>query len=242
MLLPFTTYQRHDEPTRLPSVALSPHASLADRQQTTRSYIQTAQPDASGGFACKHGAPECAGNRQQLCAEAHIPASKSFGVFLSSFLLCQWDGNVTIGDPHGTRACLKRAGVGAGTIAEVEACAKGAEGARLMAESAAAVAAREIVNSCTVFIGGRRRCVRDGGAWRDCPGGSGDADFARSVCEAFKEQTGRDAPACAAAGAKAWPQQKQQQPEKQQPAKQQPQAQTQRQPAKGGAAGKKGAL
>lgn len=79
---------------------------------------------------------------------------------------------------------------------KIDACVEGPEGASLLAASAATVQARSVVNSCTVAIGGKQRCVRDGGEWRDCPGGSGDGDFIASLCAASREKTGRDADVC----------------------------------------------
>ena len=39
--------------------------------------------------------------------------------------------------------------------------------------------------SCTVRLEGRVRCVRDGGVWRECEGGSGVRDLVGDVEEAY---------------------------------------------------------
>lgn len=91
-------------------------------------------------------------------------------------------------------------GVPRGVQEEIQACVKGPEGARLMAASAAEVKARGVKSSCTVMLDGAPRCVRDGGEWRDCPGGARDEDFVRSICAALSRKGGGAAlpPACGA--------------------------------------------
>lgn len=37
--------------------------------------------------------------------------------------------------------------------------------------------------SCTVFVEDTKRCVIDGGVWRECPGGFQVADFVRTINE-----------------------------------------------------------
>jgi hypothetical protein len=87
--------------------------------------------------------------------------------------------------------------------AAIDKCIHGPEGAALMRASASAVNARGVVNSCTVAIDGRQRCIRDGGEWRDCPGGAEDADFVASLCEAYRKRAGRDAAVCGSSAARA---------------------------------------
>ena len=55
--------------------------------------------------------------------------------------------------------------------------------------------ARGITRSCTVAIDGVKRCVRDGGEWYACDGGSEQEDFVASLCAAYAAKTGAAAPA-----------------------------------------------
>lgn len=106
------------------------------------------------------------------------------------FLLCTWDGGEPVDSRDMVRSCLARAAAPPAAAAAIEKCIDGAEGKRLMRESAAAVKAAKVERSCTVVIDGKKRCVRDGGRWYDCPGGSSEADFVASLCQAYAAKNG----------------------------------------------------
>jgi hypothetical protein len=38
-----------------------------------------------------------------------------------------------------------------------------------------------VSKSCTVRVDGRIRCIRDGGKWKDCEGGSGVGDLVGDI-------------------------------------------------------------
>lgn len=155
-------------------------------------------------LTCMHGEQECAGNRQQLClqkrldgriAAGKISADATVDVLLK-FLTCGWRRPSEIGSEAGARSCLAEVGwTKAEDQDDVLACAKGPEGEALMAASHAATKAAGATNSCTINVSGKRRCVRDGGAFRECEGGSEPADFKRTVCEALKAAGGGTAAA-----------------------------------------------
>jgi hypothetical protein len=44
-----------------------------------------------------------------------------------------------------------------------------------------------VTRSCTVRLAGKVRCIRDGGQWKDCKGGSEVADLVRDVEELYDE-------------------------------------------------------
>jgi hypothetical protein len=41
--------------------------------------------------------------------------------------------------------------------------------------------------SCTVYLEGQPRCVRDGGVWRGCPAGSTADVFTRDICRIYQK-------------------------------------------------------
>jgi len=84
-------------------------------------------------------------------------------------------------------------------LGQVAACASGAEGTKLALQSAKVVKEREVLKSCTVFIAGQKRCIRDGGRWYDCNGGHSTADFVKTICAAYSAQGAASHSACAAA-------------------------------------------
>jgi hypothetical protein len=159
-------------------------AAAADREKKKKNAALT----------CKHGPRECAGNRQQLCLQARIDERVAAGQatadatvdVLLRFLTCGWRNPDGIGAEAGGRACLSEAGwAGKAEQDAVLACAGGPEGEALLAASHAATTAAGATNSCTINVAGRRRCVRDGGAWRECDGGAAAADFASTICAAL---------------------------------------------------------
>lgn len=161
---------------------------------------------AAAPLTCKHGARECAGNRQQLCLQARLDERIAAGAasadatvdVLLKFLTCGWRDPGGIGTDEGARGCLAEAGWAAKAEQEgVLACAGGAEGEALLAASHAATTAAGATNSCTIDVAGKRRCVRDGGAFRECDQGSAPADFARTICGALPAEARK---AAAAAG------------------------------------------
>jgi hypothetical protein len=68
-----------------------------------------------------------------------------------------------------------------------------------MRQHAQVIADRGITRSCTAVVDGAKRCVRDGGRWYDCPGGSSEAELLASLCQAYKKKTGKDHAVCAGA-------------------------------------------
>ena len=55
----------------------------------------------------------------------------------------------------------------------------------LLRESVERSAEAGVKRSCTVRVGGDVWCVRDGGAWKDCEGGSGAEDLVAEVERRF---------------------------------------------------------
>lgn len=145
--------------------------------------------------SCMHGAAECDGNKQQLCLQHHLPAAENRKYFQA--LLCHAKGRVN--DVSRLTTCMTEAGVDADVQAEVLKCVDSTLGASLQVASAKQVKANSVVKSCTVFVDGAKRCIRDGGTWYDCPQGSDTAAFIKSVCDAYKAKTGSPAPECVAA-------------------------------------------
>ncbi|KIY98459.1 hypothetical protein MNEG_9504 [Monoraphidium neglectum] len=166
---------------------------LSDIVHVRTEYIM--QVDNKGGITCKHGDEECAGNLVQLCVGRHTPPDHNFDWFYR-FLTCSWDSGLPVSSPELVTTCLDKVGASDAARTAVQRCIAGPQGRGLLYASAAVVARRGVVHSCTVAVDKRQRCVRDGGEWYDCPGGSDVADFERSICDAYKKRTGKDADAC----------------------------------------------
>ncbi|KAI8467361.1 MAG: hypothetical protein J3K34DRAFT_430893 [Monoraphidium minutum] len=168
-------------------------AQLRSIVQVTTRYIQ--HFDDGGAVVCKHGEGECRGNLLQLCTQAHVPPEHNFDWFYRS-LLCGWDSGLPANDTSRLDSCLSQVGVDDGLKGSIQGCYDGSEGSDLMQANTQLIEARGIPNSCTVVVDGTPRCVRDGGEWRDCPGGSEPADFVQTLCDAYKTKTGTAAFEC----------------------------------------------
>ncbi|KAH9918211.1 uncharacterized protein BXZ73DRAFT_53124 [Epithele typhae] len=157
-------------------------ARAAGKMDLQLTFVGT--PDASvpdWGVDCKHGALECAGNVQELCAIAHAPFEQWW-----NFVHCQnFEGRYQVGRPETALKCAKAAGLdwengGVGACAGASGDGKGEEGVRLLRESVRQTAAMGIEKSCTVMINGKQVCVRDG-EWRECEQGHTSEDFVRQI-------------------------------------------------------------
>ncbi|ORZ28273.1 hypothetical protein BCR41DRAFT_344953 [Lobosporangium transversale] len=143
---------------------------------------------------CKHGPMECAGNTQQLCFKKYFPDHTIWVPFVVTMNTQNFQ---RIGEPQYAREIgekvVKSHYSSSNTydnegkkdlLDKVDQCSSGQEGFDLLVESVEHTNHHGVSTSCTVFIDDRKRCVRDGGVWRECPEGSSVADFVRSIREA----------------------------------------------------------
>ncbi|KAF8929760.1 hypothetical protein EDD21DRAFT_374369 [Dissophora ornata] len=169
----------------------SPHADAA-----TGALTFTTSTTTTTSVTCKHGPLECAGNIQQLCFKKYFPDHKVWVPFVVTMNSLQ---PTRIGDPKYARevaekvlgSITKEEGKSEVPLDQVDECAKGEEGFELLVESVQYTIDHGIGTSCTMFIDNKKRCVVDGGFWRDCPEGSMVSDFVRSIQEAASRFTSR---------------------------------------------------
>ncbi|KAF9423758.1 hypothetical protein BGZ94_008183 [Podila epigama] len=142
------------------------------------SYIGTTDGTT---VTCKHGALECAGNTQQLCFQKYHPDHRVWVPFVIG--MNSWQPR-RIGELNYVREVAKRIGgeaADSGLLDAIEKCAQGPEGRQLLIQSIQNTKDHNVGTSCTVFIDNKKRCVIDGGIWRECPGGFRVRDFVRSI-------------------------------------------------------------
>ncbi|GBF92122.1 hypothetical protein Rsub_04469 [Raphidocelis subcapitata] len=150
------------------------------------------RPSLSGAATCLHGPAECAGNSMALCVRDNTPPARNYeGLF--KFLLCAHEGDP--GSRTTVNRCLDSVGASGAPRKAIDACLDSGRRGDLLARSAAVPRSRGIARSCTIAIEGVQRCVRDGGEWYSCGGGSEEEDFAASLCAAYTAKTGAAAPA-----------------------------------------------
>ncbi|KAJ3022594.1 hypothetical protein HKX48_005780 [Thoreauomyces humboldtii] len=153
-------------------------------------YIAALNETAQYGTQCKHGPDECRANAQQLCfRDAHPSPARWF-----NFVLCT-NRDFRSGDAARDVACAKSVHVDYDV--DVTPCLASARARELAVTDARVGISRGIQTSCTVQIKQETRCVRDGGAWSRCEGGSSVEAFTRSICEAYKGANRSKVAACA---------------------------------------------
>ncbi|KAK3840912.1 MAG: hypothetical protein J3R72DRAFT_446632 [Linnemannia gamsii] len=150
---------------------------------------------------CKHGPLECAGNTQQLCFRDVFPDYKVWVPFVTT--MNSWQPR-RIGEPRYAREVAEKVlelnlkqGKGLSgrvqgvrskeqeaLLDEVDECSGGQRGFNLLVKSVQNTLDHGVGTSCTVFIDNKKRCVVDGGVWRECPGGYSIDDFVRSIKDA----------------------------------------------------------
>ena len=139
---------------------------------------------------CMHGEPECVGNRQQLCAQL-LSSAQPLSLQYLNFTTCQSASYRDV--PNNAAACAKQSGF---DLTQLQACVDSV-GQQLLYESAAYSRQRNQSVSCTVLLDNDMWCVRDGGQWKQCSGGSDAGSFVTAVCNKY---TGIDSPAVCKTG------------------------------------------
>lgn len=117
-----------------------------------------------GNLTSMHGANEVAGNKYQLCAVKHAPASAM------DLVVCMANDMRNI--PQNFEKCAKEVNV---DPAPIKACAEGEEGTALLSASYKASKEKGARGSPTMFLNGEKY-----------QGGRTEADFLRAICNGFK--------------------------------------------------------
>lgn len=86
--------------------------------------------------------------------------------------------------------CALEHGISMQTINECATLEDGSLAVEMLQESFNRSSEAGVSKSCTVRLGGEVRCVRDGGEWVDCEGGSEPRDLVRDVEDAYEAAWG----------------------------------------------------
>ncbi|KAI3486749.1 hypothetical protein L1887_49699 [Cichorium endivia] len=165
------------------------------KTRLTMTYIGTPDNDKRQhryGAVCKHGEQECAGNVQQLCVQDAlnpVRAGEDFDLSPSAaqkkwwnFLQCQnYAGLAKIGDEDLAQRCLRLIDGPAWQKDGIADCVHGKHGRKLLQHSVKASKRASLGTSCTIVFESGKRCIRDGGAWKNCDLGHEPADFVAEI-------------------------------------------------------------
>lgn len=131
-----------------------------------------------------HGPAECLGNIIELCAAEIYPDPK---IYLG-FTNCLASDYHNIPDRDLVESCAMEHGI---DFQKLNHCISDeGEGIELLRASILRSQENNVTKSCTVRLAGKIRCIRDGGKWYDCPGGSSVEELVRDINTLYKQQEG----------------------------------------------------
>jgi len=142
------------------------------------SYIGTIT-DHDDGVMCKHGQEECLGNIIELCAAHLYPDPK---IYLG-FTMCMARELDDIPKRLLVEDCALEHGISMEKLNKCTVADDGEVGLDMLKASFNRSSAAGVTKSCTVRLNGKVRCIRDGGKWTDCEGGSTAHDLVEDVEE-----------------------------------------------------------
>lgn len=134
----------------------------------------------SDAVSCKHGPGECLGNIIQLCA-AYV-YQDDLKLWLG-FANCMVSNYQDIPKRDLVEDCALEHGI---DFQKLNSCISDeGEGIDLLRASMQRSQENNVTKSCTVRLAGKVRCIRDGGEWYDCPGGSDVSDLVRDIDDLY---------------------------------------------------------
>jgi len=166
----------------LTSLILPVMSELSSHINLTLSYIGKATTH-DDGVSCPHGPGECLGDILQLCAAEMYPDPKQW----LGFAYCMEDKYQDIPDRWLVEGCANEYGVSFDGLNWCASREDGQHAMNLLKGSVGRSKALGVGTSCTIRLNDEVRCIRDGGEWKDCDGGSDAKDLMRDI-EALYEQ------------------------------------------------------
>ncbi|KAF1965247.1 hypothetical protein BU23DRAFT_490068 [Bimuria novae-zelandiae CBS 107.79] len=160
-------------------------ANVSEKVDFKLSFIGKTTDD--DGVICKHGQTECLGNILELCAASEYPDPK---IYLG-FTRCLVQRYEEIPATSLIKDCALEYGIEFEKLNDCASRDDGAYGMGMLRDSVTRSSELGVSTSCTVRLDGKTRCVRDGGKWRDCEGGSEPEDLVSDIEKLFDETRGR---------------------------------------------------
>ncbi|KAM3424692.1 hypothetical protein BST61_g6679 [Cercospora zeina] len=151
---------------------------ISDKVDFRLSYIGSVT-DHDDGVKCLHGQEECLGNIIELCAADLYPDPK---IYLG-FTMCLTREYQRIPERALLEDCALEHGI---DFERINKCTTDDDGVLAVERLQASFnhsASVGVTTSCTVRLNNEIRCIRDGGKWTDCEGGSQPLDLVRDVLD-----------------------------------------------------------
>ena len=148
----------------------------------TLSYIGTVDSDKN--VQCKHGQTECLGNMMMACAAQLYPDNVKISLGFSTCLILSYQ---KIPRRELVQGCAMEHSV---DFEKLNDCiSEEGHGLDLLESSVERSADAGVTKSCTVRVSGKTWCIRDGGQWKDCPGGHEVSDLVVEVDRLYKKES-----------------------------------------------------
>ena len=129
-----------------------------------------------------HGPAECLGNIIELCAAKIYPEPK---IYLG-FTNCLTSDYHNIPQRDLVEGCAMEHGI---DFQRLNSCISDeGEGIDLLRASILRSQQNNVTKSCTIRLAGKIRCIRDGGKWYDCPGGSSVEELVKDINTLYEQQ------------------------------------------------------
>ena len=155
-------------------------ANVSDKVNFTLSYIGSLDPK-SDEVHCMHGPGECLGNIIQLCAADVYPDPKMY----LGFTNCMTSDYKDIPQRDLVEECAMEYGIDFGTLNNC--ISDEGKGLDLLRASVERSRTSGVTKSCTIRLANEVRCIRDGGEWYDCEGGSEVKDLVADIEALYKK-------------------------------------------------------
>ena len=130
-----------------------------------------------------HGPEECLGNIIELCTAAMYPDPK---IYLG-FTMCMFRDYKDIPKRELVEDCALEHGIDVDKIASCTNEEDGTLSVKRLQKNFNRTAEAGVTKSCTVRLNGEIRCIRDGGEWTGCDGGSTPQDLVNDIWDLWKD-------------------------------------------------------
>lgn len=131
-----------------------------------------------------HGEEECLGNIIELCAAKKYPDPKTY----LGFVMCLSRQYPDIPRRELIEDCALEHSM---SMEDLDDCMNeddGSVGMSMLIDSVNGTSEAGVTKSCTVRLDGEVRCIRDGGEWTDCEGGSSAQDLVTDIMKLSRLQ------------------------------------------------------
>lgn len=177
MILPAMQNVSHKVDFKLSYIGTCVSVLQSDIGGKSLHFLRTTQDD--DGVRCKHGEEECLGNMIELCA-AHINPDPK--VYLG-FTMCMTRDYEDIPKRELVEDCALEHGISMQHLNDCMNKDDGSMDVKMLQASFNRSADAGVTKSCTVRLNGNVRCIRDGGEWKECEGGSKAEDLVSDILD-----------------------------------------------------------